>query len=88
MDDNTELRHENSVDATTGQPIVERVLAHKLALEAKLASLGERERSSRSDIEIALATIGELLTGDLTDVPRVVTSDMNRWLERSKHLAD
>lgn len=88
MDDDNEPRHENSVDATTGQPIVERVLAHKLALETKLASLPERERTTRADIEIALATISELLTGDLTDVPRVVTADMNRWIERTKHLAD
>jgi hypothetical protein len=88
MDDENAPPHVNSVDATTGHPIVERVTAHKLALETKLATLDERDRSTRADIELALATISELLTGDLTEVPRVVTADMSRWLERSKHLAD
>lgn len=83
----TETRPINGVDATSGQPIVERVMAHKLALETVLASLPDDNRQTRADIEIALATIHELLTGDLDNVPRVVVADMSRWLERSKHLA-
>ena len=83
----TELRHINGVDATSGQPIVERVMAHKLALETALATLPNDNRQSRGDIELALATINELLTGDLENVPRVVVADMSRWLEHSKHLA-
>lgn len=83
----TETRHINGVDATTGHPIVERVMAHKLALETLLATLPDDNGQTRGDIELALSTINELLTGDLTNVPRVVAADMSRWLERNKHLA-
>lgn len=86
-DSETETRHINGVDATTGHPIVERVMAHKLALETLLATLPDDNGQTRGDIELALSTINELLTGDLTNVPRVVASDMSRWLERNKHLA-
>jgi hypothetical protein len=88
MENNNEERQVNSVDATTGHPIVERVLAHKLALETKLLALTEQDKATRGDIELALSTINELLTGDLAAVPRVVAVDMSRWLERNKHLAE
>jgi hypothetical protein len=39
-------------------------------------------------VELALSTIEGLLTGDLKNVPAVVASDMNLWLERHKHLAE
>jgi hypothetical protein len=78
----------NSVDATTGQPIVARVNARKLELETLLAALPDTEVDVRRDIDLALATINSLLTGDLENVPPVVAVDMNRWLERNKHLAE
>jgi len=78
----------NSVDATTGQPIVARVNARKAELEASLAALPDTELDGRRDIDLALATINSLLTGDLENVPPVVAADMNRWLERNKHLAE
>jgi hypothetical protein len=81
-------RHINSVDATTGQPIVARVLARKAELEALLDGLGEDELREQSDLHLALATINDLLTGDLENVPAVVVNDMNTWLERNKHLAE
>jgi hypothetical protein len=83
-----EPSHLNSVDATTGQPIVARVMARKAELEALLAALPETELQARSDINLALVTVGDLMTGDLTRVPHVVAVDMNRWLERNKHLAE
>jgi hypothetical protein len=81
-------RHINSVDATIGQPIVARVLARKLELEALLAALPEDQLLSRADIDLALGTIESLLTGDLSHVPPVVASRMSRWLESNKHLAE
>jgi hypothetical protein len=87
MDNENEPRQVNSVDATVGHPIVERVVAHKLALQEKLASLSEDDRTTRADIDLALATIETLMTGDLGEVPRVVAADMSQWLERTKHLA-
>lgn len=83
----TSPHHVNSVDATSGQPIVARVMARKHELEALLASLPEDD-TSRGDIALALSTIDDLLTGDLHHVPAVVAVDMNRWLERNKHLGE
>ncbi len=80
-------QHVNSVDATAGQPMVARVMSRKHELEASLAALPANDHS-RGDIELALSTINELLTGDLSNVPAVVVADMNRWLERNKHLAE
>jgi hypothetical protein len=81
-------RYVNSVDATVGQPIVARVLTRKHELEAALDALPGDDIRGRSDLELALSTIEELLTGDLHQVPPTVVADMNRWLERNKHLAE
>jgi hypothetical protein len=84
----TAPRHLNSVDATTGQPIVARVMARRGELEALLEALPEGDLGTQGDIYRALATINDLLTGDLANVPAVVVVGMNRWLERNKHLAE
>ena len=81
-------RRVNSVDATTGQPIVARVTARKQELEALLAALPADRLRARNDVVVALATINDLLTGDLEHVPAVVAADMSRWLEHNKHLAE
>jgi hypothetical protein len=78
--------HINSVDATIGQPMVARVLARKLELETLLAALPDEDR--HGEISHALSSISGLLTGDLTNVPAVVVSNMNTWLESSKHIAE
>ncbi len=81
-------RHVNSSDATMGRPIAERVMARKQELETLLAGLDQADTRTRGDIEIALSTVEELLTGDLTHIPPVVASDLSRWLEHNKHLAE
>lgn len=78
----------NSVDATIGQPLVDRVQCRKRELEAALAQIPDTDLRGREPIELALSTIEGLLTGDLKNVPAVVASDMNLWLERHKHLAE
>lgn len=78
----------NSVDATIGQPLVERVQLRKAELEQALALIPEDDVRAREPIDLALSTIATLLTGDLKNVPAVVASDMNLWLERNKHLAE
>lgn len=78
----------NSVDATSGQPIVVRVQARKLELEVLLAMLPHDDHDTRGDIELALGNIKGLLTGDLDKVPAIAASYMNRWLEGSKHLGE
>lgn len=80
--------HVNSVDATTGQPMVERVMQRKAELEALLGGLAKDDTGTRNDIEAALAALVQLTSGDLENVPTMVTVDMNRWLERTKHLGE
>jgi hypothetical protein len=80
--------HVNSVDATAGQPIVTRVLARKRELEAARARLPADDVRTRLDLDLALSTVSEMLTGNLNNVPAAVAAEMNRWLEHNKHLAE
>ncbi len=80
--------HVNSSDATIGQPLVLRVMQRKAELEGILWNLPEDDIATRSAIDLALATIAPLLTGDLAHIPAVVNADLNRWLERNKHVAE
>ncbi len=78
---------ENSTDATRGQPLAARVLARKNELEDALADVSPHEVLLRQALETALATVYSLMTGDLVHPSDVVARDLNRWLERNKHLA-
>ena len=80
------IKLENSTDATRGQPLWARVLARKDELEDALAELGPHDVVERTAIETALATVYLLMTGDLAHPSDVVARDLNRWLERNKHL--
>ena len=80
-------RLDNTTDATRGQPLWARVLARKDELEDALAELGPHDAIERAAIETALATVYLLMTGDLAHPSDVVARDLNRWLERNKHLA-
>jgi len=77
----------NTTDATRGLPLPMRVLHRKNELEDVLADLGHRDVLLRTAIETALATAYSLLTGDFAHPSDVVAREMNRWLERHKHLA-
>jgi hypothetical protein len=78
---------QNTTDATRGQPLGARVLARKDELEDALADLSARDVLLRQAIETALATVYTLMTGDLAHPSDVVSRDLNRWLERNKHVA-
>lgn len=82
---NLEIR--NTTDATRGQPLADRVLRRKDELEEALADLELHDVLLRQAIETALATVYALMTGDLAHPSDVVARDLNRWLERNKHLA-
>jgi len=84
----TPPRHINSVDATVGQPMIDRVKLRMRELEELRDTLPEDNAEARKDIDLALATVQELLTGDLAHIPPVVVVDLNRWLERNKHLGE
>ena len=80
-------RLDNTTDATRGQPLAARVLARKDELEDALVELGPHDAFERQAIETALATVYALMTGDLAHPSGIVARDLNRWLERNKHLA-
>ena len=82
---NVEIR--NTTDATRGQPLAARVIARKNELEDALADLGPRDVLLRQAIETALTAVYALMTGDLVHPSDDVARDLNRWLERNKHLA-
>jgi hypothetical protein len=88
MDAVTEDRAVNSVDATAHQPLVDRVAARTRELESLLQELPADAASKREEITTALATVKPMLTGDLAKVPAVVMVDLNRWLERNKHVGE
>jgi hypothetical protein len=77
----------NSTDATRGQPLAARVLQRKDELEDALANLSHHDVLMRQAVETALATVYALITGDLAHPSDMVARDLNRWLERNKHLA-
>ncbi|HEY4058772.1 MAG TPA: hypothetical protein VGM39_19295 [Kofleriaceae bacterium] len=77
----------SSTDATRGMPLADRVLARKSELEDALADCSPHDVLLRTAIETALATVYSLMTGDLAHPSDVVARDLNRWLERNKHLA-
>jgi len=76
----------NTTDATRGLRLCDRVLARKNELEDALANLGPHDVMDRQVIETALATVYSLITGDITHPSDVIARDLNRWLERNKHI--
>lgn len=78
---------ENSTDQTRGQPLGSRVQARKGELERALAELGPRDGVVRTEIELAIATVNSLTTGDMDHPSEVVAAQLNNWLERNKYLA-
>jgi hypothetical protein len=81
-------RVENSTDATRGEPLALRAQKRRAELAKALERLPVDELRARNDIEIALASIDELLTGDLDRLSDTTAADLSRLLERTKHLAE
>lgn len=79
---------ENSTDATRGEPLAMRARTRKLELEAVLAKLPADDKRARSDIEIAVASIDSLLTGDTEHLAESTAAELSRLLESNKHLAE
>ena len=76
----------NSTDATRGQRLCDRVLARKNELEDAVGELGPHDLLRKQVLETALATVYLLITGDIAHPSDVVAADLNRWLERNKHI--
>ena len=78
---------ENTTDATRGQPLATRALDRQRELVLALAKLPEGGRA-RDEIELALSSLSPLLTGDLQHLSDATASEINRWLEHTKHVAE
>jgi hypothetical protein len=79
-------RLENTVDATRGLPLADRVLARKNELEDALADLGPHDLVERDAIEEALHALYFLMPGDLAHPSPNVGRALSEWLERNKHV--
>lgn len=82
------MHFENSTDATRGEPLAVRAQKRRAELAQALEMLPLEDTRMRSDIEIALAAVDELLTGDTDHLSSMTAVDLNRWLESNKHLAE
>jgi hypothetical protein len=79
---------ENTTDATRGEPLAMRAQKRKLELEKALDKLPAEDVRSRNDIDVAVATINALLTGDVDHLSDSTAAELSRALEASKHLGE
>lgn len=80
------VKSENSVDATRGEPLATRAIHRRDELEEILHDT--KDPATRYDIELALSSISQLLTGDIEHLSGPTALAINRWLEGSKHLGE
>lgn len=78
----------NSTDATRGAPLAVRARARRDELAALREQIPAHNMRERSDIELALTTVDNLLTGDTENLADATARDLNKWLEQTKHLAE
>jgi hypothetical protein len=79
---------ENSTDATRGEPLAMRAQKRKLELERALENHPADDVRARNDINVAVASINALLTGDVDHLSGATAAELSRLLESSKHLAE
>ncbi len=79
---------ENTTDASRGEPLATRALKRQAELEQVLGELRDEDPRARADLELALSSLSPLLTGDLENLSEATASEINHWLEHTKHLAE
>jgi len=84
----TDFSPTNSTDATMGEPLAARAKARREELVNIQSKLGEDRKTEASDLQLAIDTVDGLLTGDPTQLTETTSSDLNRWLEETKHLGE
>lgn len=75
-----------------GQELRAKVMARKVELEGSLELEKKKVPAGEpyvdtSGIATALAVVGDLLTGDPSNIREPTASHLNDWLESSRHLA-
>jgi len=78
-------KNANTPDATRWSSLRIRVETRKRELELALAKLDPGDRA-RPDIELALNEVSGLLTGNLHQIPHVVSAGLDIGLEANKHV--
>ena len=78
----------NTTDATRGEPLAVRAQKRRAELDAALQELPADKLRDRGDIELALATVDGMLSGDVEKLSDATASKLNDWLEHTKHLAE
>ncbi len=79
---------ENTTDATRGEPLGLRAQKRRAELEIALAALPADDLRARSDIELAMSSVDAMLTGDVEHLSDATASELSRWLEHTKHIAE
>jgi len=85
----TQEKHMDNDAAKHGQGVRTQVLARRAELETRLAELRNSEQQGApavEAIELALATLTELLPADLDHILPSVALPLTHWLETNKHL--
>jgi electron transfer flavoprotein alpha subunit len=80
------IANQNTVETMRGHPLAERVLARQAELEAALINIESGQSVEAIAIETALASLAQLLTGDVDHPASMVAHDLNNWLERNRYL--
>jgi hypothetical protein len=75
-----------SSEHDVGVPLVERVLARMLELDAVLERTSDRTSTEARAIDTALATAESLVTGDIEHPSEVVSRALVRWLDSTRNL--
>jgi O-succinylbenzoate synthase len=85
IDARAQKNERSSTDASVGRSLRARVEMRKAELETAIAKVGTDKRV-RGELEIALAELDGLLTGNLDHIPKVIAAELNTWLEANKHV--
>lgn len=80
------VKSKNSTDATQGEPLPVRASIRRGELEELLEHTDDVR--TRQDVELALSSLAQLLTGDPEHLSAPTAAALNRWLEGAKHLGE
>jgi hypothetical protein len=74
-------------DSDTDLPLATRARNRRARLVAALKKLSADRTTERSDLQIAIDTIDNLLTGDSQELPDNIAHDVVTWLAETQYLA-